>query len=44
MDFTLQKYQELLLALKCYVSVKVRHNMDLKPQNSFQSPEGMALR
>lgn len=37
MDFTLQKYKELLLALKDYGSVMLRHDVDLKPQNSLQT-------
>lgn len=35
MDFTLKKYQELLVALKDYGEVKWRHDVDLKPRNSL---------
>lgn len=36
MDFTLSKYKELLLALKEYGDVILRHDVDLKPQNSLR--------
>jgi hypothetical protein len=35
MDFTLSKYRELLLALKDCGDVILRHDVDLKPQNSL---------
>ena len=35
MDFTLKKYRELLQALKHYGDVKLRHDVDKKPQNSL---------
>lgn len=35
MDFTLTKYRELLLALKGYGDIILRHDVDLKPQNSL---------
>lgn len=35
MDFTLAKYKELLVALKGYGDVRLRHDVDLKPQNSL---------
>lgn len=35
MDFTLKKYRELLLALKDYGEIILRHDVDLKPQNSL---------
>jgi hypothetical protein len=35
MDFTLAKYRELLLALKDYGDVILRHDVDMKPQNSL---------
>ena len=35
MDFTLKKYKELLIALKGYGDVILRHDVDLKPQNSL---------
>lgn len=34
-DFTLKKYRELLVALKGYGDVILRHDVDLKPQNSL---------
>lgn len=37
LDFTLKKYQELLLALKDYGQVMLRHDVDKKPQNSLQT-------
>lgn len=37
MDFTLKKYRELLIALKGYGDVLLRHDVDLKPQNSLQT-------
>lgn len=36
MDFTLSKYKELLLALKGYGDVMLRHDVDMKPQNSLR--------
>ena len=35
MDFTLKKYRELLTALKGYGDIILRHDVDLKPQNSL---------
>lgn len=35
MDFTLNKYRELLVALKGYGDIVLRHDVDLKPQNSL---------
>lgn len=35
MDFTLKKYRELLVALKNYGEITLRHDVDLKPQNSL---------
>ena len=35
MDFTLSKYKELLTALQGYGDVILRHDVDLKPQNSL---------
>ena len=35
MDFTLKKYRELLVALKGYGEITLRHDVDLKPQNSL---------
>ncbi len=35
MDFTLQKYKELLVALKGYGDIMLRHDVDLRPQNSL---------
>ena len=35
MDFTLQKYKELLSALRGYGEVILRHDVDKKPQNSL---------
>lgn len=35
MDFTLKKYRELLVALKDYGEIILRHDVDLKPQNSL---------
>lgn len=35
MDFTLRKYREMLLALKGYGDIVLRHDVDLKPQNSL---------
>lgn len=34
-DFTLKKYRELLVALKGYGEIILRHDVDLKPQNSL---------
>lgn len=36
MDFTLKKYQELLVALKGYGEVMLRHDVDKRPQNSLK--------
>lgn len=36
-DFTLKKYRELLTALKGYGDVTLRHDVDLKPQNSLET-------
>lgn len=35
MDFTLEKYRELLMALHGYGEVMLRHDVDKKPQNSL---------
>ena len=35
MDFTLKKYRELLVALKGYGEIILRHDVDLKPKNSL---------
>ena len=35
MDFTLAKYKELLVALKGYGDITLRHDVDLKPLNSL---------
>lgn len=35
MDFTLKKYRELLAALKGYGEIILRHDVDLRPQNSL---------
>ena len=35
MDFTLSKYRELLIALNNYGEVILRHDVDLKPNNSL---------
>lgn len=37
MDFTLAKYRELLLALKDYGEVVLRHDVDMKPHNSLKT-------
>ena len=37
MDFTLKKYRELLLALKGCGDIALRHDVDLKPQNSLRT-------
>ena len=37
MDFTLTKYRELLTALQGYGDVILRHDVDLKPQNSLDT-------
>lgn len=39
MDFTLKKYRELLRALKDYGDVILRHDVDLKPQNSLRTAQ-----
>ena len=39
MDFTLKKYRELLLALKGHGDVMLRHDVDLKPENSLRTAE-----
>ena len=40
MDFTLIKYQELLVALKkSGVSFRLRHDVDMLPQNSLQTAQ-----
>lgn len=39
MDFTLTKYRELLTALKDYGDVILRHDVDLKPQNSLKTAQ-----
>ena len=40
MDFTLQKYSQLLVALKASgVSFRLRHDVDLLPQNSLRTAE-----
>lgn len=35
MDFTLSKYRELLVGVKDYGAIMLRHDVDLKPQNSL---------
>ena len=35
MDFTLAKYKDLLVALKGYGDITLRHDVDLKPRNSL---------
>lgn len=37
MDFTLKKYRELLIALNSYGEISLRHDVDLKPQNSLKT-------
>lgn len=37
MDFTLNKYRELLVALEDYGEISLRHDVDLKPQNSLKT-------
>lgn len=37
MDFTLKKFKELLIALKDYGEVMLRHDVDKKPQNSLKT-------
>lgn len=37
MDFTLKKYRELLVVLKGYGEIVLRHDVDLKPENSLQT-------
>lgn len=39
MDFTLSKYREFLAALKGYGDVMLRHDVDLKPQNSLKTAQ-----
>ena len=39
MDFTLTKYKELLLVLRDYGSVMLRHDVDLKPFNSLKTAQ-----
>lgn len=39
MDFTLKKYRGLLTALKDYGTVTLRHDVDLKPENSLRTAE-----
>ena len=39
MDFTLSKYREFLEALKGYGDVILRHDVDLKPQNSLKTAQ-----
>ena len=39
MDFTQKKYRELLEALQGYGDVTLRHDVDLKPQNSLRTAE-----
>lgn len=39
MDFTLQKYKELLIALQGYGEVTLRHDVDKKPQNSLATAQ-----
>ena len=39
MDFTLQKYKELLVALQGYGEVTLRHDVDKKPQNSLATAQ-----
>ena len=46
MDFTLDKYSALLDALKAYPfeSLTLRHDVDLKPQNSLRTAKMESLR
>ena len=37
MDFTLEKYRELLISLKNYGDISLRHDVDLKPENSLRT-------
>ena len=37
MDFTLKKYRELLVVLKGYGEISLRHDVDLRPENSLQT-------
>lgn len=37
MDFTLKKYRELLVALKGYGEIVLRHDVDLKSENSLET-------
>ena len=37
MDFTLKKYRELLIALKGYGNIILRHDVDKKPLNSLKT-------
>lgn len=39
MDFTLSKYKKLLTALQGYGDVILRHDVDLKPQNSLRTAQ-----
>ena len=39
MDFTLTKYRELLVALKDYGDVILRHDVDLNPRNSLRTAQ-----
>ena len=36
MDFTIEKYKELLEALKCHKSHRIRHDVDLRPEYSLR--------
>lgn len=37
MDFTLKKYREFLVALMGYGEISLRHDVDLRPENSLQT-------
>lgn len=39
MDFTIKKYKELLSALEGYGTVTLRHDVDLRPENSLRVAE-----
>lgn len=39
MDFTIEKYRELLISLKGYGDITLRHDVDLKPANSLAVAE-----
>lgn len=39
MDFTLEQYRSLLMVLKQYGDISLRHDVDLKPENSLKTAE-----